>query len=86
MFGKADTVKAQFAKAIPESAQTKSPLFVARFRVGIGMAADSPIALSTWMFGWRNDEDYRAMLRLPTEEFSKIFQAILQSAIGGDGE
>ena len=84
--GKTDTMKDQFTKAIPESAQTKTPLFVARYRVGIGMTADAPIMLSAWMFGWRSDEDYRAMLRVPTEEFAKIFQAVLQSAVSGDVE
>ena len=81
--GKAGGVKEQFAKAIPESSKTKEPLFVARYRMGIGADEKTAVMLAAWMFGWRNEGDYRMMLRVPMDDLARMLQGMLQAAADG---
>ena len=84
--GKLDVLGAGFAKALPEHAQAKTPMFAARLRMGAGNSEDSAAAMSVWLFGWRDGAAYRALMRLPAEELGKALSAMVKTAIDGDDE
>ncbi len=82
--GKAGVVGEAFKKAIPEFPQTKAPLFAGRYQVGLGADKDKAVFLAAWLFGWRDGEAYRSLLRLPLQDLGKAFNAMAQ--MGGDDE
>ena len=84
--GDLDAVKGEFAKALPERTQAKTPLFAARARVGAGASEESAAAMSIWMLGWRDGASYRALMRLPADELRKVLAAMVKTAIDGDDE
>ena len=75
---------AEFAKALPEHTQAKTPVFAARLRVGAGGQGNPAAAMSTWLFGWRDGTAYRALARIPADELGRALSAAVKTAIDGD--
>ena len=83
---KPDAPGKAFAKALPERAQAKTPMFAARLRVGSGDGKDAGATIVAWLFGWRDGAAYRALFRVPADELRKALAAAVKTAIDGNDE
>ena len=84
--GAQDEIGKAFAAALPERNQTKQPLLAARGQTNIELG-ERRTAVSVWLFGWRDQTDYRALVRVPLDDLASIVSAAFGMAMGaGKGE
>ena len=79
-------LKAGLAKAIPESASAKDPLFAARLGLAPTPDAKAPVGV-VWIFCWRKDNGFHALVRIPASDLAAIAAGMMQMQMdptGGD--
>ncbi|MBO7653463.1 MAG: hypothetical protein J6U40_00955 [Kiritimatiellae bacterium] len=78
-------VGAAFKRALPESAQTQQPLFAGRLGVTFG-EGEASVETSFWLFGWRNKGEYRALLRIASDDLATLVMELVKAAMSGESE
>ena len=78
-------LKAGLAKAIPESAETKDPLFAVRSKMAMSEDPKGPSA-SLWVFAWRAGDELRAIIRIPSADLAGMMAGMMQVQMQGQGE
>lgn len=76
-------LKAGLAKAIPESASAKDPLFAARLGLAPTPDAKAPVGV-VWIFCWRKDNGFHALARITADDLAAIAAGMMQIASPGD--
>ena len=78
-------LKAGLAKAIPESASAKDPAFAVK--IGLTPTEDAKPVGYVWLFCWRKDNGFHALVRIPASDLAAIAAGMMQMQMdptGGD--
>ena len=77
-------LKAGLAKAIPESAESKDPLFAVRCKTPLSEDPKGPSA-SIWVFAWRAGDEVRSIIRIPSAELAGMAAGMMQVQMSDEG-
>lgn len=80
-----DVLKAELQKVIPEYASAKDPAFAVK--IGLTPTEDAKPVGHVWLFCWRKDNGFHALVRIPASDLAAIAAGMMQMQMdptGGD--
>ncbi|MBQ1429446.1 MAG: hypothetical protein IIZ06_07230, partial [Kiritimatiellae bacterium] len=80
-----DVLKAELQKVIPEYASAKDPAFAVK--IGLTPTEDAKPVGYVWLFCWRKDNGFHALVRIPASDLAALAAGMMQMQMdptGGD--